>query len=423
MKNLFLIAVFALVSHVTVSAQALTPIEELGKNIFFDRLSAGPPRQACASCHHPSAGWTGGIAGINIHGAVYPGAEPRAFGNRKPPSSAYATFSPNFYFDSDTGEFIGGNLWDGRATGWLRGSPTADQALGPFAADVEQNISLQKVCMKIQASKYAMLFEQVWGPGSLDCTDSGYLDTGDRIALSIAAYEASAEVIPFSSRFDDYWRVCLNTGNDAEACGKAEGDKAVLDPDNLLTEQEFEGLVQFGEYCSACHVSHEPGPDGLPPVFSSHEFDNIGVPRNPENPVYEYDPGFVDLGLGGFLDTADEWAHLARLNDGKMKIPTVRNVAAGLGEGFTRSYMHNGVFKSLEQVVHFYNTRDVPEAGWPPPEVEANVNRELFEGVPLGDLQLPAEDEAAIVAFLATLTDRVAPGKPIGVIAPRAVPR
>jgi cytochrome c peroxidase len=170
-------------------------------------------------------------------------------------------------------------------------------------------------------------------------------------------------------------------------------------------------------------VSHEPGPNGFPPVFSTHAFDNIGVPPNPDNPVYEYDPGFVDLGLGGFLDTVPEWNGLARMNDGKMKIPTVRNVAAGLGKGFTRSYMHNGVFKSLEQIVHFYNTRDVPEAGWPPPEVEENVNRELFEGVPLGDLQLSAEDEAAIVAFLATLTDRVAPGKPIAVITPRAAPQ
>ena len=59
---------------------------------------------------------------------------------------------------------------------------------------------------------------------------------------------------------------------------------------------------------------------------------------------------------------------------------------------------HNGYFKSLEEITHFYNTRDV--AMWPPPEVTDNVNTDE-----LGDLGLTAEEEAAIVAFLKTLTD------------------
>jgi cytochrome c peroxidase len=64
------------------------------------------------------------------------------------------------------------------------------------------------------------------------------------------------------------------------------------------------------------------------------------------------------------------------------------------------------VFKSLEEVVHFYNTRDVPAEGWAPPEVNRNVNNDLLEGVPLGNLELDTEAEAAIVAFLKTLSDR-----------------
>jgi cytochrome c peroxidase len=67
--------------------------------------------------------------------------------------------------------------------------------------------------------------------------------------------------------------------------------------------------------------------------------------------------------------------------------------------------MHNGVFKTLKEVVHFYNTRDVPEENWPPPEVTENVNRDILEGVPLGDLELDEEDEDAIVEFLKTLSD------------------
>ena len=60
--------------------------------------------------------------------------------------------------------------------------------------------------------------------------------------------------------------------------------------------------------------------------------------------------------------------------------------------------MHNGVFKSLKEVVHFYNTRDVEE--WPPPEVPENVNTDE-----LGDLGLTDAEENAVVAFMKTLSD------------------
>jgi cytochrome c peroxidase len=393
-------------------------MEQLGEKLFFDRISQPAKSQSCASCHLPKAGWTGGIAGVNIHGAVYRGADRQRFGNRKPPSSAYATFSPIFHFDG--AEFVGGNFWDGRATGELLGNPAADQALGPFLAPVEQNMpGKQAVCEEVEKAKYADLFEQVWGPGSLDCSDTGYELMYDRIGLSIAEYEASAAVSPFSSKFDAYWASCLTAGNTAEECGLAEGDKAVLDPDDILSDQEFDGLIEFGEYCSPCHVSHIPGPSG-PPLFTDFTFENIGVPRNPENPFYEMDEeflddgttpinplgdAFIDFGLGDFLRTRAEWTAKAYDNDGKMKVPTVRNVDQRPGKGFAKAYMHNGVFKTLEEVVHFYNTRDVPAENWPPPEVDRNVNSELLEGVPLGDLELDEEADAAIVAFLKTLSD------------------
>jgi len=403
------------------TAQELTPEEQLGKNLFFDKISSPAASVSCATCHGPSVGWTGPNAGINLHGSVYRGASPTRFGNRKPPSSAYASFSPVFQFDAINDEFVGGVFWDGRATGERLGSPVAEQALGPFLNPVEQNMpGMQAVCQAVAHSLYADLFVQVWGPGSLDCTESGVADTYDLIGLSIAAYEASSEVNPFSSRFDDYWRACIAAGNGPEDCGKAEGDKTVLDPLGVLTDQEFDGLIEFGEYCSACHVSHEFGPGGSPPLFTDFTFENIGVPLNPENPFYRMDEvflddgspinplgdAFVDFGLGDFLRSRPEWAHLANQNDGKHKVPTVRNVASAPRRGFPKAYMHNGVFKRLEDIVHFYNTRDVPEENWPVPEVDRNVNRELLEGVPLGNLELDQEAEDAIVALLKTLTDR-----------------
>jgi cytochrome c peroxidase len=403
---------------------SLTPMEQLGKELFFDKISSPAKNISCAACHTPSTGWTGPVAGINLHGAVYRAAVPTRFGDRKPPSSAYAGFSPVFHYDAAAGEFFGGNFWDGRATGERLGSPTAEQALGPPLNPVEQNMpSKQAVCEHVARSKYAGLFEQVWGKGSLDCSTAGVDATYDRFGLSIAAYEDSAEVNPFSSKFDLYWQTCLAAGNSEEACGLAEGEQSVLDPQAILSDQEFDGLIEFGEYCAECHVSHKAGPNGLPPLFTDFSFENIGVPKNPENPFYKMDTvylddgspinplgaDFIDFGLGDFLRSRLEWEHLAAENDGKFRTPTLRNVDLRPGVGFPKAYMHNGVFKSLEEVVHFYNTRDVPGAGWVPPEVPANVNRDLFEGVPLGNLELDAEAEAATVAFLKTLSDGYKP--------------
>ena len=65
-------------------------------------------------------------------GSVYPGAIHSRFGNRKPNASAYATLTPTFHAEQDgnTLRFVGGDFWDGRATGWKLGNPAADQAEG-----------------------------------------------------------------------------------------------------------------------------------------------------------------------------------------------------------------------------------------------------------------------------------------------------
>jgi cytochrome c peroxidase len=124
--------VCSLVLVAGTAAAQLTAREQLGKAIYFDKI-ASPDNMSCASCHAPSVGWTGPIGGINKHGAVYRGAVPQRFGNRKPPSAAYAATAPNFHWDTAEGLFVGGNFWDGRATGWLLGNPAADQAQGRMA--------------------------------------------------------------------------------------------------------------------------------------------------------------------------------------------------------------------------------------------------------------------------------------------------
>ena len=99
---------------------------------------------------------------------------------------------------------------------------------------------------------------------------------------------------------------------------------------------------------------------------------------------------------------------------GKFKVPTLRNVDLRPAPDFVKAYGHNGYFKTLKGIVHFYNTRDVKpvcpglyseaqalaENCWPVPEVAENVNT-----TELGDLGLSDAEEDAIVAFLKTLSD------------------
>lgn len=99
----------------------LSDLEKLGRNIYFDAFLSSPPGQSCATCHDPSVGWTGPRSDINQAGGIYPGAVPDRFGNRKPPSAAHATHSPLLHYDAEEKIFLGGNFWDGRATGWLLG--------------------------------------------------------------------------------------------------------------------------------------------------------------------------------------------------------------------------------------------------------------------------------------------------------------
>lgn len=367
------------------SEAALTPMEQLGDHLFFDENLSVPSGQACAVCHAPEVGFTGPDSQINQDTAVYPGAVHVRFGNRKPPSAAYGGASPVLYFDQHEELWIGGMFWDGRATGWTLDDPLAEQAMGPFLNPLEQNVPQKRlVVSRVAKSDYAGLFTEVWGSGTPDFKSKAGVDESyEQIARSISAYEQSPEVNPFSSKYDAYL-----------------AGEATLTAEEAFGLELFEGKAM----CSACHIS-EPGPGGEPPMFTDFTYDNLGTPRNPDNPFYSAPPSvnpdgamWVDTGLGGFLKGEGYGPDVYEPEWGKVKVPTLRNVDKRPYPGFVKAYMHNGVFKSLEEVVHFYNTRDVED--WPAPEVPENVNEDE-----LGDLGLTDPEEAALVAFMKTLSD------------------
>jgi cytochrome c peroxidase len=369
------------------SAEQLTLKQQLGKRIFFDRNLSNPPGQSCASCHDPKAGFADPRRLSVSRGAIC-----NRFGDRNAPSAAYAAYSPPLHFDPTVrpgimaGMYVGGLFWDGRA------DSLEEQAEAPFLNPLEMhNANKRQVVLKVVLSRYACLFRAVFGPGAFWNTDRAY----ECVTEALAEYERSSEVCQFTSKYDYYLA-------------------GVID----LNDQEMRGLMLFtdttmmGAKCANCHSVSTDNPSGRP-LFTNFGYQNIGVPRNLDNPFYRmprvFNPDgkdYVDLGLGGELDDPME--------DGKFKIPSLRNCAV------TAPYMHNGVFKTLKEVVHFDNTRDelavcgpddaMGEGCWPPPEVDRNIHRHM-PPMPrtFGQLKLTDEQEDDIAAFLMTLTDGYEP--------------
>ncbi len=340
----------------------LTPRQELGKAIFFDQSLSTPPGQACADCHRPERGFSNPDGTLPVSRGVHPDR----FGNRNDLPSAYGGFAPALHYDEKEEVWVGGNFWDGRVNNLV------EQAKQPFLNPLEMaNPDEAAVVASLRKAAYAPLFRKVFGEDALVDVKKAY----HHAAEALAEFQMSSEVNRFDSKYDLYLQ------------GKVK-----------LSPQELRGLALFEDEkkgnCAACHPS-KPGPDGKPPLFTDFTYDNLGTPKNPENPFYtlpkQHNPdGFawVDLGLGAFLKKPSE--------DGKFRVPTLRNAA------LTGPYMHNGVFKTLRQVVSFYNTRDV--APWPPPECPRNVNTEE-----LGNLKLTELEIDDIVAFMLTLTDGYKP--------------
>jgi cytochrome c peroxidase len=377
MKNLIFILtgpmalVFFSVISCTPSAQdteastQLSRKEQLGKLLFFEKSLSTPVGQDCSTCHKPEFAFADPDTGL----PVSKGAVEGRYGNRNDMPVAYAAYIPPLHKDTVEDIWVGGLFWDGRA------NSLEEQAMGPPLNPLEMaNPDTVAIRDKLEALDYAGMFTEIYGPDAFKDPSTAFSNMAD----AIAAYERSSELNRFDSKYDLFLK------------GEAE-----------LSEQEIRGMGLFVAEkkgnCAACHPS-TLSPDGTPPLFTDFTYDNLGAPRNPENPFYtlsrDLNPDgfeYVDLGLALTVDDPAE--------NGKFRVPTLRNVA------LTPPYLHNGVFKTLYQVVAFYNTRDT--GPWPPPEVTDNVNDEE-----LGDLGLTSQEIEDIVAFLMTLSDGWEPGKP-----------
>ncbi len=371
-----------LVSGSVIQADNLTPEQALGSKLYQDMNLSLNRNQSCASCHSLErirlfnglkTAAPGFVDPENVAAGTPTsrGSVAGKFGSLNSPSASYAAFSPKFNFDQTQGLWIGGQFWNGRA------ATLEDQAQAPFLNLLEMAMpSRWAVISEIKKNAgYVQDFSAVYGfnlntvpfnPRAASDTHApqSVYTAYDLLARAIASFERSRKFNAFDSKFD-FVEAGMTRFTPQEARGRAL----------------FDGKSQ----CNLCHVTTPAvGPNGnmYPPVFTDFTYDNIGVPRNtsiPGNPT-------PDIGLGATTSNAAD--------NGKHKVMSLRNIAV------TAPYAHNGFFATLEEVVHFYNTRDVPSEGWAVPEIQENVNVDE-----LGNLGLTADEEADLVAFMKTLTD------------------
>src|SRR5438552_7336430 len=446
-------------------------IETLGELMNYDRNISPNRNVACWSCHMPYAAFSGPIPSVNLTMVAYPGSAHFRAGKRTAQRYTYSPFFPVLQYNQVQGAFFGGNFWDSRATGYKIRNPDAEQSQGP-PVDTQEHAFPDTACIVFRLSNavYRPLFEQVFGKGSLAisfpsntaeiCATPGgaavfggsttpvHLSAADRTrsnnaydhwAQSLDAYEQSVQVSAFSSKFD-----------------------AFLARKYTLTANEKAGydLFRGKGNCNSCHLdgrSTAPAPTApasedtavaaqANPLFTCFGSSNLGLPLNPRDAFfYQTTPdsfgftanplgfGYRDLVLGEFLRSGFgtwhnpniTWRPFAPKQDGRMQVSSARNVAMtptkctggtdAPGPYFQKEFFHNGYIKSLKQLVHFYNTRDVYPfdvtsghcpAGktekvdcWPMPEVRNNMD------MTIGKLGLTDQEENQIVAFLRTLTD------------------
>jgi cytochrome c peroxidase len=225
-------------------------------------------------------------------------------------------------------------FWDERARS------LEAQVLMPIQNKLEMGQDLPGLVRKLSdGTNYSKLFQRAFGDQQIN---------EERTARALAQFVRS--LVSYRSKFDR---------------GMAEVETVREDFPNF-TRQENRGKGIFLRNCAVCHL-----PPGQAAVFSQTE------PRN--NGLDGADP-VKDLGKSDIT--------FSRFDAGRFKSPSLRNVE------YTAPYMHDGRFKTLEEVIDHYSTG-----------VKNHPNLDDRLRGPRGRLRLSAEEKASLVAFLKTLSD------------------
>lgn len=200
------------------------------------------------------------------------------------------------------------------------------------------------VALLYKDSSYRSLFKKAFAFDTI---------TERNVQVALSCYIRSLN--SFNSRFDKYMR----------------GDDTQLSAEEKSGFNVFMGKAK----CGICHFM--PVFNGtVPPAFTFTESEVIGVPVDKAGTRLDPDMGrYAIYQIDNFKNA--------------FKTPTIRNIDR------TAPYMHNGVYRTLEEVVDFYNRGGGVGLGY-------QVNNQTL---PFDSLQLSAMEKSSLIAFMRTLTD------------------
>lgn len=306
----------------------------LGKTLFFDRRLSGDGTMSCATCHDPESGYGDRLA-ISL-------SYPTTKNWRNAPTLINVAWRTRLF-------------WDGRA------GSLEEQALFPVnsAFEMNQNVDFLEEELK-EVPEYVQSFREVFG-GEI---------TRERIAMALAAFQRT--ILATDTPLDRFLR----------------GDASALTPQ----QEEGRALFVGKAGCVRCHGSAH---------LSDGTFHNLGVP---EDPSFSADPRVAATrrfvakvsGYPGYRELSEDPGRFLVTRDPRdwkaFLTPPLRNVAV------TGPYMHNGAFRTLSEVIEFYD-----RGGGDDPKKDGILS-------PLG---LSAGEKKALLAFLAeALSGPVTPVKP-----------
>ncbi len=314
---------------------------DLGKILFWDPIVGGEKDVACATCHHPSLGYSDGLdIAIGVNGTGLGATRTENSGGLGLTIERVGRNSPSVLNAAYNGMTSLGNyspenapmFWDSRMhslEAQCQGPPTSRSEMRGDAYTEEA--TFDSIMARLAAiPEYVTMFDAAFGGGAAAITRKNY-------AKAIGAFERT--IVTDNSPYLQY------LGGQLSA----------------LTDQQKNGLLLFFDKagCGQCHSG---------PMLSDFDFHALGVADNPSHPVGT-DAGKDDLY--------------------KFRTPTLHNAS------LTGPYMHNGMFSTLKEVVEFMND-GVSE--------NANVLSGMIDPdfKPLNLLDSEIDD---IVAFLESLTD------------------
>ena len=249
-------------------------------------------------------------------------------------------------------------FWD------LRANSLEDQLDSVINNEHELHSTFDRIIDRINSSKeYKKLFHKAFP----ETKKTGI--QRKHVKIAIACYERA--LTGLNSRFDRYIR----------------GDKTTMN------EQEINGFNLFvgKARCATCHIP--PLFNGtIPPYFEITDHKSLGVPVKDTMEIMELD---IDTGAARTFQNS--------LFKFSFKTPTVRNIE------LTAPYMHNGVYKTLEQVVEFYKHAAGSKfiRGEPQAKERQKLPYPFFTILP-DTLVLDDKEKLELVAFMKTLTDTTA---------------